>query len=123
VDRSPDHALTHHRVGMTDLVKRPTRKAAALTEGELRRGLARVARLVGWLSPAAVCMVGLTGWRAAVDPRASPGWQRSTALAAPVYLMPNTSGLNARSSLEDLVGHLRAASGAAPAPDRIQARD
>jgi TDG/mug DNA glycosylase family protein len=45
VDRDPDHALRHHGIGMTDLVKRATVSADELTTAEYRSGLARVERL------------------------------------------------------------------------------
>jgi TDG/mug DNA glycosylase family protein len=112
-DRDPDHALRRHRVGMTDLVKRATVAAAELTPAEYRSGLARVERLVLWLRPGGVCFVGLAGWRAAVDRRAQPGRQSRHLGGAPVYVMPSTSGLNARTSLSQLEGHLRAAAAAA----------
>ncbi|HEY7107729.1 MAG TPA: methyltransferase domain-containing protein, partial [Acidimicrobiia bacterium] len=109
-DRDPRHALVHHRVGMTDLVKRATVGASALTRDEYREGAARVERLVRWLLPGAVCFVGLSGWRAAVDRRAGAGVQPDGFGGVPAYVMPNTSGLNARVPLAELADHLRAAS-------------
>jgi TDG/mug DNA glycosylase family protein len=113
VDRDPDHALRHHGIGMTDLVKRATVAAAELTVPEYQQGLLRVEYLVRWLRPEAVCFVGLAGWRAAVDRRARAGVQEAALGGVPVYVMPSTSGLNARSSPAELTDHLRAA--AAPA--------
>ena len=104
VDRDPDHALRHHGIGMTDLVKRATVAADELTTAEYRTGLARVERLVRWLRPGGVCFVGLAGWRAAVDRRAQPGPQPEGLAGVPVYVMPSTSGLNARTSLNELDG-------------------
>jgi len=109
VDRDPRHALAHHGVGMTDLVKRATPRAAELTADEYRAGFARVERLCAWLRPAALCVVGLAGWRAAVDRRAQPGWQPAPVGGVPTYVMPSTSGLNAATPLAALVEHLRAA--------------
>ena len=112
--RDPLHALRVDRVGMTDFVKRATPRASEVTTDEFREGGARVQRLVEWLRPRAVLVVGLAGWRAAVDAKAAPGWQPGTA-ATPVYVMPSTSGLNARVRIDDLVAHMRAAlSGPAP---------
>jgi TDG/mug DNA glycosylase family protein len=108
-DRSPDRALSDHGVGMTDIVKRATVAAAELTADEYRTGLARVERLVAWLRPGAVCFVGLAGWRAAVDRRAGAGVQPAELGGTPVYVMPSTSGLNARTPLATLTDHLRAA--------------
>jgi TDG/mug DNA glycosylase family protein len=109
VDRDPDHALRHHGVGMTDIVKRATVAADELTTAEYRSGLTRVERLVRWLRPDGVCFIGLAGWRAAVDRRAQPGLQPGGLADVPAYVMPSTSGLNARTSLGELRAHLRAA--------------
>ncbi len=108
-DRDPVHALTGHGMGMTDLVKRATRAADELSADEYRDGVERVDRLVHWLRPGAVCFVGLAGWRAVVDRKATAGVQHHTIGGRPVYVMPSTSGLNGRSSLADLTEHLRAA--------------
>jgi len=108
-DRDPRHALVHHGIGMTDLVKRATARAGELQPDEYRSGMERIERLVGWLRPGAVCMVGLTGWRTAVDAHAMPGLQPGRLADAPVYLMPSTSGVNAHARLPELMEHLRAA--------------
>lgn len=109
VDRDAKHALSHHGVGMTDLVKRATPRADELSNDEYREGLARLERLCAWLRPESVCMVGLSGWRAAVDRKAVAGWQDRVLGGTPVYVMPSTSGLNAHAQLPDLTDHLRSA--------------
>lgn len=108
-DRDPRDALATHAVGMTDLVKRATPRADQLTPAEYRAGAARVERLVEWLRPGAVCFVGLAGWRAAIDRHAVAGRQPDDFGDRPAYLMPSTSGLNARVPLTELTEHLRAA--------------
>lgn len=107
-DRDPVAALVDHGVGMTDLVKRATPRADALHADEYGEGLDRVDRLLAWLAPGAVVFVGLAGWRAAVDRRAVAGPQGDRH-GVPVYVMPSTSGLNARTTPTELVAHLRAA--------------
>lgn len=107
-DRDPLHALVHHGIGLTDLVKRATARASDLSTGELHEGLGRVDDLSRALRPAVVCMVGLGAWRAATVRTAPPGHQTRSLGGAPVYVMPSTSGLNARSTLDELVGHLEA---------------
>jgi TDG/mug DNA glycosylase family protein len=109
VDRDPSHALRHHGIGMTDLVKRATVAASSLTAEEYAAGVARVERLCAWLRPGALCLVGLSGWRSAVDRRAVAGWQPGSLGGVPVYVMPSTSGLNASTQHEGFVEHLRAA--------------
>jgi TDG/mug DNA glycosylase family protein len=108
-DRDPRAALVARGMGMTDFVKRPTRTAAEVTVDEYRHGYARLERLVEWLLPGAVCFVGLSGWRAAVNPKAVAGIQPERVGGRPAYVMPSTSGLNARTSLGDLTEHLVAA--------------
>lgn len=108
-DRDPMHALVAHRVGMTDLCKRATPRADDLSKDEYVEGIERVERLVRWLQPRVVCFVGLAGWRAAVDKKATAGEQPDGFAGVRAYLMPNPSGLNANSSLDDFADHLRAA--------------
>jgi TDG/mug DNA glycosylase family protein len=103
-------------IGMTDVVKRATPRADELTRDEYRSGLARVERLVRWLQPGAVCFVGLAGWRAAIDRKAVAGVQPDGIGGRPVYVMPSTSGLNARVPPSELADHLRAAAALADAP-------
>ena len=109
--RRPLPSLVHDRVGMTDLVKRATPRASELRQEEYQAGAARVARLVGWLEPGLTLFVGLTGWRMAIDRRASTGLQPDLFGGRPAYVMPSTSGANAHASLVELAGHLRVALG------------
>jgi double-stranded uracil-DNA glycosylase len=114
-DRDPRDAFRTHGIGMTDLVKRATPRADELTRDEYRAGVARVERLVQWLQPRAVCFVGLAGWRAAVDRKAIAGVQPDGIGGRPAYVMPSTSGLNARVPPAELADHLRAAAALADA--------
>ncbi|RMH74747.1 MAG: methyltransferase domain-containing protein [Actinomyces sp.] len=106
-DRDPRGALRRDAVGMTDLVKRATVRADELTPDDYHAGLARLERLCAWLRPSLVCMVGLSGWRAAVDRGAVAGLQTRRLGGRPVYVMGSTSGLNAHSRPADHVAHLR----------------
>ncbi len=115
--RDPLALLRRHRIGMTDLVKRPTARASELDRTEYAEGLQRLDRLCAWLEPAAVCVIGLTGWRAAVDRRAAPGVQDRTLGGRPVWLMPNPSGLNAHVNVDDLADHLLRAADLADSAD------
>jgi len=115
VDRDPLAAFDGG-MGMTDFVKRATRTAAEVTRAEYSTGFARVTRLVEWLRPGAVCFVGLSGWREVVDRRAVAGAQAEAVGGRPAYVMPSTSGLNARTPPAELASHLRAAWALAGAP-------
>jgi len=109
VDRDPQHALYRHGLGMTDLVRRTTVRADQIERFEFEAGFERVKRLVAWLQPKAACFIGLGGWRAVVGRKAVAGVQERTLGGRSIYVMPHTSGLNARYCLGDLVAHLRAA--------------
>ena len=107
-DRDPVAALADG-MGMTDFAKRATRTAAEVTRAEYDAGFARVDALVRWLRPGAVCFVGLSGWRTVVDRHAVAGPQPDGVAGRPAYVMPSTSGRNARTPLAELAGHLAAA--------------
>jgi double-stranded uracil-DNA glycosylase len=109
VDRDTRALLVDRRIGMTDLVKRATVAASEVTRHEFVDGLARVARLCAWLGPGVLYLVGLQGWRSAVDRSARAGVQSDRLGGVPVYLAPSTSGLNAATPLAAHVEHLRAA--------------
>jgi TDG/mug DNA glycosylase family protein len=105
----PYDALRTHHIGMTNLVRRATPRADELANAEYVEGAARVERLATWLKPKAICFVGLTGYRVAVDKKAALGWQDNRFADTPTYVMPNTSGLNAHAKPADFANHLRAA--------------
>lgn len=110
VGRERDVAAALRRgIGFTDLVKRATAGAGEVEAREYRAGVERVAEIVRLHRPAAVCFVGLDGWRRAVDRAARPGWIAGGFAGRPAYLMPSTSGRNAGASAASLAAHLRRA--------------
>lgn len=109
LDRDPNGLLRIDGIGLTDLVKRATVGASELSAAEYAHGLSRIRRLCDRLRPAAVCFIGLAGWRAAVNRAAVAGWQPGGLGPTPVYLMPSTSGLNAHTSAPQLADHLATA--------------
>jgi double-stranded uracil-DNA glycosylase len=120
-DRDPRAALGCG-LGFTDLVKRASPNARSLGMAEYREGMARVERLARWLAPAAVCVVGLAGWRAAFGQPASAGVQEREVGGRPAYLMPSTSGANAHVSQTDLTEHLRQAAKLAEQAEAVRER-
>ena len=96
---TPGTPLVQHGIGMTDLVKRATPRADELHHRRVpgRRRPGRPPGATG-CGPAPSCVVGLAGWRAAVDRRAVAGVQPEPFGGRPVYVMPSTSGLNASTS-------------------------
>jgi len=106
--RNPMHALRHHQIGMSDLVKRASARASAISDVEYQAGVARLDRLCDWLSPEIVCVLGITGWRSALKNRNLRLGKQTTQLGGrTVYVLPNPSGLNAHTNCTDLVTQFR----------------
>ena len=116
LDRDPLGLFHTARIGTTDLVKRATVAASEVSAAEFVAGVARVERLCRWFRPRLLYLVGLQGWRSAVDRRAATGLQPAALGGVPVYLGPSTSGLNASTQLPGHVAHLRSAAALAGLP-------
>lgn len=100
-------------LGITNLVARATARADELDDDELRQGLAPVGALAERVRPRWVAFLGLSSYRVATgDRRAGVGPQDRRVGGAPVWLLPNPSGLNASWQLPRLAqayAELRAA--------------
>ncbi len=114
-DRKPAEALAQNRVGFTDLVKRATPRADSITTAEFRAGVTRLERLAKWLEPEVIVMLGLGGWRGGRNRKAVAGWQSETLGGRPIYVMPNTSGVNTHISLDGLIEHFQIINNGPPA--------
>jgi TDG/mug DNA glycosylase family protein len=97
--------------GATNLVRRATATAAELEDAELRAGRRRLERKVRRYRPRVVALVGLGAYRVAFDrSRATLGLQPETIAGAALWVLPNTSGLNANHQAADFAkafGELR----------------
>ena len=88
--------LPNYGLGITNLVARTTARADELDDDELREGLKRLARKVKRYEPKWVAVVGLGAYRVGFDkPKATVGPQAELLAGARVWVLPNTSGLNA----------------------------
>lgn len=97
-------ALLAAGIGITNLVPRATARADELTDDEVRAGLPRVEALAQQWRPRWVAFLGLTAYRVATgERRAVVGRQERLLGEAPVWLLPNPSGLNASWQLPRLV--------------------
>jgi TDG/mug DNA glycosylase family protein len=94
--------LLASRVGITNLVARATASADELQDDELRAGRTRLARKVRRYRPYAVAIVGLGAYRTAFGrPTATIGRQPEDLEGALLWVLPNTSGLNAHYQAAD----------------------
>ncbi len=101
-----DQQLVEYGYGITNIVPGATARADELTDDELKRGARNLTRKVRRFRPRCVAFVGITAYRAAFDrPRATMGEQAEQLASAPIWLLPNPSGLNAHYQLADFARH------------------
>ena len=102
-------AMLEARLGITNLVMRATATAAELSDSEIREGRAALERKVRRYRPRAVAVVGIGAYRVAfARPRAVIGRQGETIEGALLWVLPNTSGLNANHQAADFADAFRA---------------
>lgn len=82
---------------LTNIVPRATRAASELTPDEFKAGRAQLARLITRVQPDVVACIGVTVYRAFFGPRVTGGAgpKPERIGGAPVFVLPNPSGLNA----------------------------
>lgn len=95
--------LVTYRLGVTNLVSRPTGRASEVTAEELRAGADRLRRLVEEYRPEWVAVLGVMAYRVAFGVRtATVGPQEERLGPARLWVLPNPSGLNAHYTPADL---------------------
>lgn len=100
--------LIERGVGITNIVRGATARADELRPDELTAGAADLERRVAGIRPAVVAILGVTAYRIAFrSPRAVAGPQPADLAGAPLWVVPNPSGLNAHASLADLAAAYR----------------
>jgi len=93
---SEQEQLLGYGLGITNIVARATARADELTTAELVAGGKLLAAKVVTLRPQWLAVVGVTAFRAAfAQPRAAVGPQDDPIGDTRVWVLPNTSGLNA----------------------------
>jgi double-stranded uracil-DNA glycosylase len=99
-----DAELPSFGIGMTNVVDRPSRGFADLSDDELRAGARALDALVRDWQPRVVAIVGLGAYRVGFDrPKAAIGLQPEPIGGRPAWVLPNPSGLNAHYQLPDLI--------------------
>ncbi len=91
-----DDRLAEFGIALTNLCPRATRSAAELTSAEMRRGRATVLRKVRKMHPQVVAFVGVSIYRSFFPAgKGGAGRKPEQIAGAPVFVLPNPSGLNA----------------------------
>jgi double-stranded uracil-DNA glycosylase len=99
-----DRALLEHGFGFTDLVKRPTVRAADVTAAEFAAGIAALKAKLEQHRPRIACFQGITGYRpvhraiAPGAPEASLGLQPAHIGETRLFVAPSPSGANAHAT-------------------------
>ena len=98
-----DHLLPQYGCGVTNIVPRTTAAAAELTNDEFRKGAIALEKKVRRYQPAWIAFVGIGAYRTAfADKHAHIGPQEKRIGRSRVWVLPNTSGLNAHFQSKDL---------------------
>lgn len=101
---SEQQELLQYGCGITNLVARATAAADELTAAELVAGAEALVEKVRRFAPRWLAFVGIGAYRTAFSrPRAPLGPQEETIGATRLWVLPNTSGLNAHYRPEELV--------------------
>jgi TDG/mug DNA glycosylase family protein len=92
-----DERLVQYGMALTNLCARATRSASELERDEIQRGTRTVQRKIARLRPAVVAFVGASIYRYFCADRTSSrvGPKSERISGARVFVLPNTSGLNA----------------------------
>ena len=104
-----DDLILAHKMGFTDLVKRPTVGISALTIYDFRRGVQELKRKLEYFRPRLICFQGLTAYRQYL--RLIERTARNVCLGRQpeligesiVFVVPNPSSANAGFSLNTLI--------------------
>jgi TDG/mug DNA glycosylase family protein len=99
-----ERELLRYGCGVTNLVNRATARADELSDDDLLAGGERLVRTVRRWRPHAVAILGVDAYRRAFARRRAPiGRQEERIADAQVWVLPNTSGLQASYQLDALV--------------------
>ncbi|MGB8647575.1 MAG: mismatch-specific DNA-glycosylase [Anaerolineae bacterium] len=90
-----DVRLPEFKLGLTDLVKRPTPNIDSVSNAEFVKGGKRLKANLLRLEPRIICFVGLTGYRKAFNRRAKVGAQAERWGKSYLFILPSTSRRNA----------------------------
>lgn len=97
-----DRTLLDRKLGVTNLVARTTANAAELSPEELAAGAKKLRAKIKKRRPRVVAFLGLDAFRTGFGvKKASLGRQPEVLESAVVWVLPNTSGLNASYHLPD----------------------
>jgi TDG/mug DNA glycosylase family protein len=102
-----DARLPEWGIGLTDIVKRPTRGIHELARREFILGAKALEEKIARYQPHVVCFVGLTGYQICCEEKRGLGSRPGKFGGASAFVIPSTSPRNASYSLEQIVTAMR----------------
>ena len=94
LSHSDDSRLLDFNMGLTDIVKRPTRGVGTLTQPDYRPGTDALQKKIQLYRPRAVAFVGKGVYKKFAGRRVDLGPQPERILGARVFVLPSTAGTN-----------------------------
>jgi len=95
LDHRDDKRMIEFGIGLTDLVKRPTRGVDELRREEFAEGRILLAQKLEQYAPQVIAFNGKIAYEVFHNGRANWGFRRSVWYGALVFVLPSTSGKNA----------------------------
>jgi mismatch-specific thymine-DNA glycosylase len=95
LDHRDDKRMIEFGIGLTDLVKRPTRGIEELTREEFAEGRILLAQKLEQYAPQVIAFNGVGTFENFAQRRCKPGLQKERLYGAQVFVLPSTSAKNA----------------------------
>jgi TDG/mug DNA glycosylase family protein len=101
-----DRRIIEFGIGLTDLVKRPTRGVEELTREDFAEGRIVLSQKLGEFTPRVIAFNGKSVYEQFAQRKCKFGMQKELLYGARVYVLPSSSGENANAQRERLT-HFR----------------
>jgi mismatch-specific thymine-DNA glycosylase len=95
LDHRDDKRMIEFGIGLTDLVKRPTRGIDELKREEFAEGRIVLAQKLEQFAPQVIAFNGVGTFENFAQRKCKPGLQKERLYGAQVFVLPSTSGKNA----------------------------
>ena len=95
LDHHSDKRMIEFGIGLTDLVKRPTKGIEELSREEFAEGRILLAQKLEEYKPQVIAFNGVTTFKSFAQRPCKPGLQKERLYGAQVFVLPSTSAKNA----------------------------
>ena len=102
-----DVDLLKCRIGLTDVVKRPTHSSGELTQEEYDKGAKRTVKLIEEYQPKVACFIGLLGATAFLGRHVKAGPLHENIGKTKLFAIPSPSRRNAHYGREGILSYFR----------------